>query len=133
MRDRGLIYGGVVVFLGLMTAPFSYNLARGGTARAPDVKLPAQEKRCVAPADYMKTSHMKLLLSWRDEVVRKDMSTFTAFDGKVYRMGLSGTCLTNCHTNKAEFCDRCHNYVGVQGPYCMDCHVDPRLAKRSGI
>jgi hypothetical protein len=45
-------------------------------------------------------------------------------------MSLTGTCLTGCHTNKAEFCDRCHNYAAVS-VYCWDCHVDPKLAGRS--
>ena len=27
-------------------------------------------------------------------------------------MSLSNTCL-DCHSNKAEFCDRCHNYASV--------------------
>jgi len=30
-----------------------------------------------------------------------------------------------CHTDKAKFCDRCHNYVGVT-PNCWDCHVEPK-------
>jgi hypothetical protein len=37
-------------------------------------------------------------------------------------MSLSNTCL-DCHSNKAEFCDRCHNYASVS-PYCWDCHID---------
>ena len=133
MRDRGLIYVGLFVFLGLITFPFTYDLVAGKTSRGPELTLPVQEKQCVAPVDYMKSSHMKLLLNWRDDVVRNNVRTFTAFDGRAYAMSLSGTCLKQCHTNKAEFCDRCHNYAGVQEPYCMDCHIDPRLAKRSGI
>ncbi len=133
MRDRVLIYAGLVLFLGLITLPFSYGLIAGKTSKAPELTLPAKEKQCVASVDYMKSSHMKLLLNWREAVVRNGVRTYTAFDGRVYTMSLSGTCLTQCHTNKAEFCDRCHNYVGVQGPYCMDCHVDPKLAKRSGL
>ncbi len=133
MHDRGLIYGGVLVFLGLMTSPFSYNLVRGTTAKGPDLKLPAQEKRCVEPVDTMKASHMQLLLSWRDDVVRRSERTFTATDGKTYKMSLTGTCLMGCHTSKAEFCDRCHTYAGVEGPYCMDCHIDPAQTKRSGL
>ena len=28
--------------------------------------------------------------------------------------------------NKAGFCDRCHDYSGVSGPYCWNCHSDPQ-------
>jgi hypothetical protein len=133
MRDRLLIYAGLVVFLGLITSPISYNLMARRTAKGPDIRLPAQEKRCVAPVEYMKTSHMKLLLEWRDDVVRRNVRTYAASDGKAYAMSLTGTCLEKCHTDKAEFCDRCHSYAGVQGPYCFDCHVDPKEVKRSGL
>lgn len=131
MRDQGLIYGGLVAFLGLLTFPAWYNVAAGKTAKPPEVRLPAREKQCVAPAGYMRTSHMALLVNWREEVVRRHTRTFTAFNGKTYDMSLTRTCLSGCHSNKAEFCDRCHNYVGVTGPYCMDCHVDPKLVARS--
>ena len=132
MRDRSLIYLGLLLFLGVITFPFTYNLAAGRTFHPPDLKLPEHEKQCVAPVEYMKSSHMQLLLQWRDNSVRKNIRTFTAFDGRSYTVGLTGTCLAQCHTSKADFCDRCHNAVGVQGPYCMECHIDPKLVQRSG-
>jgi hypothetical protein len=130
MRDRGLIYLGLLVFLGLITFPAWRDLAAGTTSRGPEPVLPAHEKQCVAPLSYMRTSHMNLLMDWRNEVVRDDKHEYKAFNGKTYRMNLTETCLTRCHTNKAEFCDRCHNYAGVT-PYCWECHVDPSLARRS--
>lgn len=131
MRDQGVIYAGLAAFLGLLTFPAWYNAAAGKTAKPPEVRLPAQEKQCVAPIAYMKTSHMDLLVSWREDVVRRNVRTFTAFNGKTYTMSLTGTCLSGCHSSKADFCDRCHTYVGVAGPYCMDCHIDPKLVARS--
>jgi [DsrC]-trisulfide reductase subunit J len=131
MRDRGIIYGGLALFLGLVTFPAWYNVAAGHSAAPPDVKLPSREKQCVAPAGYMRTSHMALLIAWREDVVRRNARSFTAFNGKTYNKSLTGTCLSGCHSNKAEFCDRCHGYVGVSGgPYCMDCHIDPKLVHR---
>jgi hypothetical protein len=133
MRDRIFIYIGLCLFLALATFPFTYNLAAGQTSKSPDVKLPYQEKRCVAPTAYMKSSHMQLLLNWREDRVRRDIRTYVAFNGRHYSISLTGTCLAQCHQGKAEFCDRCHSYVGVQGPYCMDCHVDPGNTQRSGL
>ncbi len=78
----------------------------------------------------MRNSHMQLLLQWREDFVRRNIREYTAMeDGKRYEIGLTGTCLEQCHTNKAEFCDRCHAYAGVEGPYCMDCHIDPTGAQ----
>jgi len=129
MRDRGLIYAGLFMYIGLITFPVTYNLMKGKTSKGPDVRLPAGQVTCVAPVDYMKSSHMKLLYAWRDDVVRRNVRTYASFDGKSYAVSLNGTCLEKCHTNKAEFCDCCHNYLGVQGPYCMDCHLDPTTVR----
>ncbi len=129
MRDRGIIVAGLSLLLVLITFPIWYNLAAGTTSKGPDPKLPVQEKTCVAPVDYMRTSHMDLLMTWRDQVVRQHVRTFTADDGKNYTMSLTQTCM-KCHANKADFCDRCHGYAGV-APTCWDCHVDPKLTQRS--
>ena len=132
MRDQGLIIGGLAVFLGLITFPITYNVMSGKTSEPPKLQLPAAEKQCVAPIEYMKASHMKLLFQWRDERVRQGVRTYTAYNGKTYTISFTGTCLSQCHTDKAEFCDRCHNYVGIRTPNCTDCHVDPKLIQRSG-
>jgi hypothetical protein len=129
MRDKVWIITGLLLFLGLITYPVWHNLSAHSTSKGPDLVLPVRAKECVAPLSYMRSSHMELLLSWQDEVVRQGQHTYTAVDGKVYNMSLSGTCL-RCH-NKKEFCDRCHSYAGVSTPYCWDCHVDPALAEGS--
>jgi hypothetical protein len=123
MRDRYVIIGALVLFAALVTSPIWYAKAAGATAAPPDIKLPSGEKACVMPTEYMRTSHMDLLISWREQVVREDERNWTAPDGKVYTASLSNTCL-KCHDDKAEFCDRCHDYAGV-APTCWNCHVDP--------
>jgi hypothetical protein len=133
MRDRILICISLCLFLALATFPFTYNLSSGQTSKSPDLKLPDRETACVAQTEYMRSSHMQLLLNWREDRVRRDIRSYVGFDGRDYSISLTGTCLKQCHTNKAEFCDRCHSYAGVQGPYCMDCHVDPANTQRSGI
>jgi hypothetical protein len=131
MHDRGWIFAGLLLFLALATLPVWHNLAAGNPHQPPDLKLPLHEKECVAPVTYMKTAHMKLLSEWRDQVVRNNIRTFTAFNGQVYTISLSGTCLQQCHADKAQFCDRCHAYNGVREPYCWDCHIDPKSANQS--
>jgi hypothetical protein len=130
MRDRGLIIGGLILFLGAVTFPVWYNLAAGATAKGPEPERPVREKTCVAPVDYMRTSHMELLTTWREQVVRDHARDFVAFDGRTYDKNLTGTCM-KCHTSKADFCDRCHTYAGVS-PTCWDCHIDPKQAQKSG-
>ncbi|MDX1708870.1 MAG: sulfate reduction electron transfer complex DsrMKJOP subunit DsrJ, partial [Desulfobacterales bacterium] len=63
-----------------------------------------------------------LLDVWRDAVVREGKRIYVNPAGKEFNMSLSNTCL-DCHSNKAEFCDRCHNYASVR-PYCWSCHIE---------
>ncbi len=124
--NRGAIIAGIAVLLIAAAFPFWYS--RGKTA-PPDLKLdtPAirrlKEKRCVEAAAFMRENHMKLLAAWRDRVVREGNRVYRATDGKRYETSLTGTCL-KCHSNKKQFCDRCHDYVGEK-PRCWDCHNIP--------
>ena len=127
LYDGWKIIAGILVFLIVAGIPFWYG--RGKTVAPPDLKLdtPAierlQEKLCVEPTPYMRANHMKLLTAWRDSVVREGKRTYTAANGKVYQISLTGTCL-ECHSNKDKFCDRCHNYAGAN-PACWNCHIIP--------
>ena len=123
MFNKGLIAAGLIVFVGIVTSPFWLNF--GKTAPAPELVLTAKAKaagKCVRSTDYMKRQHMQLLDTWRDSVVRDGNRVYINSEGKRFNMSLTKTCL-DCHSNKAEFCDRCHNYASVT-PYCFDCHID---------
>lgn len=123
MYDANKILVGLAIFLCLITFPIWYLAASGKIAFAPKLVIPAEEKQCVEPKEYMRTRHMNLLLDWRESVVRQGIRTYVASDGKEYRISLTGTCL-DCHENKGEFCDRCHNYLGKK-PACWNCHIAP--------
>lgn len=123
MNDKGLIYAGLAIFIALVSFPFLYNLGRA--TAAPQIELTEQAraaKECIRSTDYMKKEHMVLLNEWRDAVVRDGYRVFVNSQGKSFNMSLSNTCL-DCHSNKAQFCDRCHDYVSVS-PYCWDCHIE---------
>ena len=127
LYDGGKIIAGIVVFLIVASVPFWYE--RRKAVSPPDLKLdtPAierlKEKLCVEPAPYMRANHMKLLSAWRESVVREGNRSYGATDGKVYEISLTGTCL-ECHSNKDQFCDRCHDYAGAK-PNCWSCHIIP--------
>ena len=123
MYNKGLILVGLLVFLIAATSPFWGNF--GKAAPVPELVLTKKAqaaKTCVLPKAEMKTGHMQLLNDWRNSVVRDGMRIYTNSEGKSFNMSLSNGCL-DCHSNKAEFCDRCHNYASV-APYCWDCHID---------
>jgi len=127
MYDAGKILPGMALFLAVVLAPIWYNVGSGQAAAGPDIVKPVSEKECVEPAQYMRDNHMQLLIRWRDDAVRDGKRTYVASDGRSYEESLTGTCL-RCHSNKGEFCDRCHDYSNVQ-PSCWGCHTSPEESK----
>lgn len=124
LYDKEKVFAGLLIFLILVTFPLWYTLFLGKATSAPILELSAEAKAaqtCIRPATEMRADHMQILDIWRDSVVRKGQSIHVSADGKTYEMSLSNTCM-ECHSNKAEFCDRCHTYVSVD-PYCWDCHI----------
>lgn len=128
LYDFKYIALGLIVFFGLLFSAVLPNL--GKTVAAPDPKLDtpaiqklaAKDRKCVMPKDYMRANHMQMLVDWRESVVRDAQREFVNPEGKKFVASLSNTCL-DCHSNKSQFCDQCHNYVAVT-PNCFGCHLD---------
>ena len=127
MNDRFKIMLGLVIFLILITFPIWYNVASGDTGNAPELEKPLNATECVRETAYMTSNHMDLLDDWRDRVVREGERMDTDHHGQEIEMSLTRTCI-GCHTNKDQFCDKCHDYLSVD-PYCWDCHVNPKEVK----
>jgi hypothetical protein len=130
MRERVIIGCGLVLFVSLFAYPVWHGVLARKAPIAPELKLSTTDKQCVLPTAEMRAAHMQLLNRWRTISVRDGVHTYTAFNGRKYDIGLSSTCTSQCHS-KQEFCDRCHSYAGVSGPYCWDCHVDRNQLARS--
>ena len=130
------VIAGVVIFLVIITIPLWKNLGKTVAAPAPKLDTPAiqklaeKDKKCVMPTEWMRANHMQMLVDWRENVVRTNEQKVTtsrgrecvAPDGKQYLASLTNTCM-ECHSNRAQFCDQCHNYVAV-APNCFGCHLE---------
>jgi hypothetical protein len=131
MNDKTKIVTGLVIFVCIVISPFLYNMGKATSAPEPKLSDKAKAaKQCVESKAYMKAEHMQLLDFWRTSVVREGNRIYASSNGNQYNMSLSSgedSCL-GCHTDKAEFCDQCHNYASVT-PYCWDCHIDPKEKK----
>ena len=124
MYDGVKIITGLVIFFILLLFPVWYQAVRAEKVPDPQLSEMAKEAgKCIEPTPYMTTQHMKVLDDWRNEVVRDGERYYVSSEGKTYYKSLQVTCL-ECHSNKTEFCDQCHNYMGVS-PYCWDCHIAP--------
>ncbi len=124
MHNGGKIILGLVIFLILITFPVWYNIANDKAGYVPELEKAVRGDNCVRDSNYMTANHMDLLNEWRDQVVRENDRYEIGSDGVRFERSLSNTCL-NCHVNKDKFCDKCHDYMGVQ-PYCWDCHLVPK-------
>ena len=136
MHNGGKIIAGLIIFVALVTFPFYNNFGKANAKPEPKTDTPAikeaqallgKKEVCVEPKAFMKAEHMQILNDWRDSVVRDGNRIYVASDGKRYNMSLQNTCM-KCHSNKKEFCDKCHNYMAVK-PYCWDCHIAPKENK----
>ncbi len=123
MYKSGRVLAFIAVFLLLVSFPFLAAFGNAGSDPVYDLSVQtsdATKVKCVESTDYMKSSHMKLLQQWRDDVVRNGQNDFISSNGQAIPMSLDDTCL-NCHTDKEAFCDSCHSYSGVTMD-CWDCH-----------
>jgi hypothetical protein len=57
--------------------------------------------------------------------VRDGDRVYVGLGGVEYDKSLGGTCLESCHSNREEFCDRCHEYVGEEVS-CWECHTQQK-------
>ncbi|MBI5195140.1 MAG: sulfate reduction electron transfer complex DsrMKJOP subunit DsrJ [Nitrospirae bacterium] len=131
MYNSGKIITGLIIFVGLVATPFFYNSGKTSVKPEPGIDTPAirqlAEKQCVEPREFMKANHMQLLNDWRDSAVRDGSRIYVNSQGKQFTISLQNTCM-HCHSNKAEFCDKCHTYANVK-PYCWNCHIAPKENK----
>ncbi|MEN2986346.1 MAG: sulfate reduction electron transfer complex DsrMKJOP subunit DsrJ [Thermodesulfovibrionaceae bacterium] len=134
MYDGWKIIIGLLVFVGFVTLPFTLSIGKDYIKVDPKIdtpeiqKLPSAERKCVESKEFMRKEHMKLLIDWRDAVVREGKTLYINSEGKSFNMSLQNTCM-QCHSNKSKFCDECHNYLAVK-PYCWDCHLEPKEDKK---
>jgi hypothetical protein len=133
LYDGGKIIIGLLIFVGIATFPFYYNIGKVNAKPEPKVDTPAiQEwekqygkKECVESKEFMRTEHMQLITLWRDSVVRNMNRVYISTSNhKEFDMSLQNGCM-HCHSNKKKFCDECHNYMAVK-PFCWDCHIQPK-------
>ncbi len=131
-KKWSLIIIGLMIFVIVVTFPFWYGKGKFTPTPVLSLDTPVialmQNKKCVEDKAFMRTDHMKMLKAWRDEAVREGRREYLSKDGRNFDKSLTATCL-NCHSNKEQFCDRCHNYVGAK-PSCFSCHVVPDEVKK---
>ncbi len=118
--ERLLVFLALALFLSVASYPIWKN---HDPDYLPKVSMETKGDQCVAPVDFMRENHMKLLENWRDSVVRDGDRFHIMPDGTKVEKSLTKTCL-GCHVSKKQFCEECHSFASVK-PYCWECHVVP--------
>lgn len=108
-----VIVAAVVILFPVVYSFMSYVFAGGTSSEMPFVVLPGPEHdKCVRDTHYMRFHHWELLKDMRERVRTRNRGDIN-FD----------RC-RECHTNRATFCNRCHDAVNLQ-PDCWGCHYYP--------
>jgi hypothetical protein len=109
------------VFSVLILLPIALSVVGFGFSRGQEVEvfLEAPDSRwesCYRDTEYMRYHHMDLLRDVREDVVRYGV-----------RGGVTLAGCGDCHTNRDQFCDRCHEAASVSLD-CFGCHFYPETA-----
>ena len=78
-------------------------------------KVDPKWQNCVLDSTEMRYHHMDLLKDLRDRVIR---------EGQKGSIGITLSGCGECHVNRVEFCDRCHDAASVNLD-CFHCHFYP--------
>lgn len=134
MQGTGKNLAAVAIFFLVIASPHLINLVYAKAWTGPNEATPRiqamADKECIEAEGWMRRNHMDLLLSWRDAALRDSQRIYENGRGERYDISLMRTCL-GCHSNRAEFCDRCHAFAAVE-PYCWQCHYAPTQVAAEG-
>ena len=102
---------GVLLFLFTLLAFTQADAAESPHAHGGMTLAASKGDKCIRETGWMRRNHMDFLRHKRAIVVR---------EGVRVKSESFLQCAT-CHPKRADFCDKCHNYVGVS-PDCFECH-----------
>ena len=105
-----LVVLGLIILLPLVYSVVLWAFPSQMQCSQPFLEKPKGHKKCIKDTEYMRSNHMTLLKNIRNQVMRQ---------GEKGQMGLKDC--RQCHTNREQFCDKCHNAVNLK-PDCFNCH-----------
>lgn len=125
MYKGGKIIASLIIFVGLFTVPFFYNLGKANAGPEIDAQQLADFKN-IEPSVNMIANHPQLFNQWRDELVRNGKTVYINSEGKAIDINIEK--LEGADPS-SQFCVSCHNYTAVD-PTCWDCHIGPEGATK---
>jgi len=123
------ILSSVAIFAIVALGPFVINTATGHLLKGVDGPNPTPAMsgdECLRPADEMRAHHMNYLHSVMDSMRHMWASGIDMGEASIETDFSFDKC-QECHPTRGDFCDRCHDFVGVV-PKCWECHDYPQTA-----
>ena len=125
----------VVIPALIILFPLAYSIGAWAVSLAAPASEPFLERpdeqfeECVRDLEYMRFSHMTLLMNARDEAVRAGnrgdvgLSKLKPANAaiKVSTGDESRAYCSDCHTSRERFCNQCHTAVNLSLD-CFSCH-----------
>ena len=124
MYKGGRIIASLIIFVGLFTIPFFYNMGKANAGPEIDAQHLAN-LQSIEPSINMLADHPQLFNQWRNQFVQNGQTVYINSEGKAIDINLEK--LVGDPTN--QFCVSCHNYTAVK-PTCWDCHSGPEGATK---
>ncbi len=127
MNKNRLVALGLILFVLLFTFPVLMNLGKSVTKTQPPSLLQDQtamqelaDKLGVKNIDEFRERHKQVLAEWKDSVVRDGKRIYVTKDGREIPISLQNLA------SQPQYCNECHDYVGIEKPNCWTCHVEPK-------
>jgi len=124
MYKGGRIIASLIIFVGLFTIPFFYNMGKANAGPEIDAQQLAN-LQSIEPSINMLADHPQLFNQWRNQFVQNGQTVYINSEGKAIDISLEK--LVGDPSN--QFCVSCHNYTAVK-PTCWDCHSGPEGATK---
>ena len=118
-ENRGVAATVLVILILLPLGASMVGFAFRGREELPQVfleKADPQWESCVKETEWMRFHHMDFLKEVREDVIRKGIKGGVTLSG-----------CGDCHLNRVEFCDKCHEAASVILD-CFGCHFYPETA-----
>lgn len=125
MYKGGRIIASLIIFVGIFSVPFFYNLGKANAGPEIDAQQLA-DFQSIEPSINMVAEHPQLFNQMRDEFVRNGNTVYINSQGKKIDIKIEDLEGTG---PSSQFCVSCHNYTSVQ-PTCWDCHSGPEGATK---
>ena len=127
MNKNRLVALGLILFVLLFTFPVLMNLGKSLVQTQPPTLLQDDramqelaDKLGVKNVDEFRAKHKQVLAEWKDSVVRDGKRVYVNKDGHEVPINLQSLA------SQSQYCNTCHDYVGIEKPSCWTCHVEPK-------